>query len=46
MKMSILDRVAFVALIVTIGIGSVLIAAYGIAGVVALGVINLFSNNE
>jgi hypothetical protein len=43
---SFLDRVAFVALLVAVGIGSVLIAAYGIAGVVALGVIDLFSKDE
>lgn len=46
MKTSFLDRVAFLALLVTVGIGSVLIAVCGVVGVVVLGIIDLFSEDE
>ena len=45
MRTSLLDRMAFMALLVTVGVGSVLIAIGGVIGVVVMGVCDLFSKD-
>jgi len=46
MKTSFLDRIAFLSLLVAVGVGSVLIAIGGVIGVVVMGVCDLFSKDK
>lgn len=46
MQTSILDRIAFIALLASVGIASLFIAAFGVVGVVVMGVCDLFAKDE
>jgi hypothetical protein len=46
MRTTILDRIAFLTLLVTVGVGSVLIAIGGVIGVVVMGVCDLFAKDK